>query len=343
MDIRNQRALKDTAAARLSGAAYDPKKIALLHTGAALAVTFLITLINYLLSQQIENTSGLSGLGSRAILSTIQSTLQYASSIALPFWELGFVYAAISMARGQAARPSDLPEGFRRFGPALRLMLLEGVLFLGLAMILLNISSLIYSVTPFAQTLTQQLIGMMSDTSMTVEALEETVAQMPITELMDMIMPMLVIFGILYAVIAIPLAYRFRMANFVIMDQPKTGAFAALRESSRMMRRNRLQLFRLDLSFWWYYGLLLLTAVLSYGDVILSYLGVTLPISADVAWFAFYILGALAQLVLYWQTQSYVQTTYAVAYDILRQQVPVTPPVKQPPKALPWDDYNTQP
>ena len=87
---------------------------------------------------------------------------------------------------------------------------------------------------------------------------------------------------------------------------------------------------------------LALTAVISYGDLLLAQAGVTLPMPAEVAWFVFYILGMLAQLALYWHSYSYVQTTYAVAYDVLRQQMEEEPVVEAQPKKLPWDTYTEE-
>ena len=117
--------------------------------------------------------------------------------------------------------------------------------------------------------------------------------------------------------------------------------------SGRMTRKNRLALLRLDLSFWWYYGLLALTAVIGYLDIILPQLGIDLPMPADMAWFAFYILSLLVQMVVCWRSQSYVQTTYAAAYTVLQkkfleqvaqQMAQQTPP----PQNLPWDEYKTE-
>ena len=46
MDIHNHRALKSAAAEKLGQAAYDPRKLALLHTAISMGVALLITLID---------------------------------------------------------------------------------------------------------------------------------------------------------------------------------------------------------------------------------------------------------------------------------------------------------
>ena len=56
MDIRNRRALKEAASAKLAGAQYDPRKLVLLHAAISLGAALLIALAEYYLSHQIEST-----------------------------------------------------------------------------------------------------------------------------------------------------------------------------------------------------------------------------------------------------------------------------------------------
>ena len=97
-----------------------------------------------------------------------------------------------------------------------------------------------------------------------------------------------------------------------------------------------LNLFLLDLSFWWFYALQAGAVVLSYGDGIAAGLEITLPVSAGAAALISYLLYGAAMLALFWRFGSYVQTTYAVAYDTLRYQCAMPTPKPQP-KDLPWD------
>ena len=340
MDIHNRRALKEAAGAKLANAQYDPRKLALLHTAISLGVTLLVTFLDYFLSHQVEITGGLSGMGMRTILETVQTTLQYALTLALPFWEMGFIYAALQMARGQRADLSSFPEGFRRFGSVLRLRLLEGMMYLGIAVACMYVSSFLFMLTPFSANMMELFMPLLAQVS-SVEQIERTIAEMPLETLVQVMMPFFIIFGVLFLMVAAILFYRFRVANFVLMDQPKTGALQALVSSSRMTHRKRMALLKLDLSFWWFYLLLALALVVSNGDLLLVWLGIQLPFSADVTWFVFYLLGMLMQLLVYWYTYSYVQTTYAVAYEVLQQQ-PEEPVQPVSAKALPWDDYNAE-
>ena len=83
MDIRN---LKSTAADRVSTASYPPRRLALIHTGAAVILSLLLTLVNYLLVGGMEDTGGLAGIGTRSILATAQTMLMLAGTLIMAIW-----------------------------------------------------------------------------------------------------------------------------------------------------------------------------------------------------------------------------------------------------------------
>lgn len=338
MDILNSRPLKDIASLRLSEARYDPRKLALIHTAVTVGAAFLLTLVNYLTQWQINETvSGLSGMQMRSVWATVQMVLQTAVSIAMPFWNIGFIYAAIRMARGEKADLASLPEGFRRFGPVLRLQLLRGMIFFGLGFFCVYAGAFVYAISPLAFPLMEKLQPVM-DASMTIEQVQEMLYALPQEELIQLMRPVLAIVGVLYAVVAIPAFYRFRMADFIIMDEPRMGAMVALLGSGQLMRRNRWKFFRLDLSFWWFYLPVALCMLLGSGDVLLELVGVQIPGMSGTVWLVVYVVAQLLQLAVYWRSYSYVQTVYATAYDALRQQKPEPPKPRPVPKHLPWDD-----
>lgn len=331
MDIRDRRTLKSNAAESLATAPCNPKKLIFLHAGIIAAFTLILSLLEFLLEGQIANTGGLSGLGTRTVLVTIQTVLDYASTVLLPFWNMGYIFAVLGMSRRESVKPTTLLEGFRRFGPVLRLFLLDNLIFIGLAMLCFYPSMMLFMITPLSQPFLAALEPLAADS-----ALWDPTTLMDDAAIASALVPMLVLFACVYLVVAIPIFYRFRMANFALVDNPKAGAFAALRSSARMMRRNRWALFRLDLSFWWFYGLEALSAVLCYGDVILMKLGIILPISEDASYFLFYALGLAAQTLLYCWARNHVMVTYAKAYDALRQQPAPSAPAPTP-KNQPWN------
>ena len=50
MDIRNRRALKQASAQALQEAAYDPRKLVLIHTAITLGASLLVTVLHYILA-----------------------------------------------------------------------------------------------------------------------------------------------------------------------------------------------------------------------------------------------------------------------------------------------------
>ena len=313
MDICDRRGLKGSAREALLGAAYDPKRLILIHTGAMAVLSLILAVLNFVLEKGIGGTGGLSGIGTRSILTTAQSVLQLAQVIILPFWQIGWLFVTIKLSRKEQAAPEDLLEGFRRFFPVLRLYLLQGALYMGIAMLCSYVASIIFMMTPWAAPFMDVVMQYMeaTDTAAMEAALEQVTA--------DAVLPLMGIMAVVFVVFAAPYFYRFRMAQFVILDNPKPGALAALRESRKMMRGNAVSLFKLDLSFWWFYGLELLIVALAYLDALLPLLGVTLPWSSAVTYFVLMVLYSGCQMLLYWCCKPQVDVTYAKVYEALSQ------------------------
>ena len=84
-----------------------------------------------------------------------------------------------------------------------------------------------------------------------------------------------------------------------------------------MMFKNRMNLFKVDLSFWWFYLLQALTVLVAYGNELLPLMGVELPWSGKVSYFVVLILCYGGQLALFWWKCNEVQLTYAACYEAL--------------------------
>lgn len=323
MTIHDRKDLKQTAASRLSKARFDPRLLILIHTAVSVGATLLVSVINYILQQQINGTGGLSGIGLRSILATAQSALQLACVVLLPFWEIGMLYAAMGIARKRSAEPADLTAGFRRFGPVLRLNLLRSAVIFAVIMLCVNVGTSIFMMTPLSAPLYDILLPILEAASdNTVPTVDETT----LAALFQAMLPLIPILLCLFLLLAAPVFYRLRMADYLIMEDKKTGALEAMLTSWRMTKGRAFALFRLDLSFWWFYALQAVAVLLAYGDVISGALGISLPISSDLAALVFYLLYGVAMLALNWRFGSYLQTTYAVAYDTLRYQCAMPKP-----------------
>jgi len=320
MTIRDRQALRRVADDRLAAAAYDPRKLVFISSGVSFAVALLIAFINHILYRQVDlHTGGLAGMELRTALETAATALQYVQLIALPFWSMGMFSASLRIARSTPAEPGCLLDGFRRFGPVLRLRLLELLLYLLIGIACSYAGSFLFILTPFAVPLFHLMEPMLTVTNP--EQMEALLLHMDTDALTRAMLPALVLVGILCFAVMLPVFYRLRMANFIIMDEPHTGALAAMLGSGKLMRKNRWQLFRLDLQFWPYYLLTALAMPLAYTDQLLPLLGISLPVSDDALFFLGYGAYILASLALHLWMLHRVQTTYAVTYDTLKENL----------------------
>lgn len=315
MILPNSRDLKQRAATALAPHSREVKKLILIHTAAVLALTLALMLINYALGHGIENTGGLSDIGTRAMLTTAQMVLQLFQMVAVPFWQISWLYIILKFSRGNCAATTDLWEGFRRFLPFLRLTLLKGLLFAGLIVAGVYAGAFVFMMTPFAAPLMEAAMST-TDPEAMYAAMMAATAQIQ--------MPMMVIGSIAALALCLPFFYRFRMAEYFLLDNTDLGAMTALRASRRLMRGNAWRMVRLDLSFWWFWLLDALVTVVAYLDMLLPLFDITLPVSQDVSFFGAFVLYIPCQLLLYWLCKPRVDATYAAAFDA------VTPPPQPP-------------
>ena len=319
MDLRNLREIKKFAAQRLEQSP-SQQQIVLIYAGLALGMTALMTVLNYVLGLQIDNYGGLSNLSKRTMLSTFQSMLPMAQSLITMCLNLGYLAAMLRIARGQYVSPQTLRLGFDRFWVLLRCTIIKGLLYTSGIFLSVYAGISLYLMTPLAEPVIEFLVPYLDGVSVLDSAvvLEDEVY----SQFAAMLWPAYLICGLLAAVLLFPMVYSYRMAEFVIIDKPAFGALMAMRESKKMMRRNRISLFKLDVSMWWYYAALTLASVLGYGDAILPLLGVELPFSADEGYFLFYALYLAASAGVYYLMLDRVDVTYALAYDTLKPEEP---------------------
>lgn len=316
MDIQNTKELKTFAAQRLEQ--IDGKRIVLIYSGLVLGLSVLVCLVNYLLGLQISQTGGLGNMGTRTILSAVQTMLPIVQSVVVMCIDLGYLAAMLRIARGQFTSPRTLRLGFDRFWPLLRLTVLKSLIFLGIGFVSVYLATMLFLLTPLSKSVMALLMPLMSEASAMNSGIlldDATYAQ-----LMSAMAPVMAIFGLIYCVIAAPVMYQYRMSEYVLIDHPAKGAIAALRESRKMMRGNRFPLFRLDLGLWWYYAAVLGAMIVCYGDQILPMLGIMFPWSEVVSYFLFYALYLLVQFAIYYCLRNRVEVTYALAYDAIRPE-----------------------
>ena len=314
MTIPSFKILKKNAAERVA-AAENSKKIVLIYVGAVTVLALLVTVVNYALKLQISQLGGLSNMGLRSVLSTVQSVLPMLQSVVTLCLQLGYMAAMLRVARQQYASEQPLKLGFDRFWVLLRYVILESCLYILAGMAAFWIAVQVYLLTPLSRSAMSMVTPEMADPNVIIELLQDPVFAGEITAAM---IPLFVLFGILYAVLFVPINYSLRMGRYVLIDKPGQGAVFAMKESRNMMRGSRVRLFKLDVSLWWWYAISVISSLLCYGDVLLPMVGVELPFSADVSYFLFYGLFLVAQFLAAYFFGNYIQVVYAQVYNALK-------------------------
>lgn len=309
----NRGAVKKLATKRTAGT----YRQIFLHTLVTLGAGILITILDSVLLEQIGTTGGLSGLGTRSVLETLRTVLQYANMLLLPFWEMSIFYWAIRRARGLDTQPGDFLEGFRRFAPVLRLKLLQGIVVWMILMGCTFISSLIYSFSPLALPVINLLLPYAQDIASLQAAMADEALM---TQMISYMYPVYIIMAVLTLLALLPLFYRFRMAEYELMDEKGTGAIKALIRSFQMTRKQSWNLIKLDLSYWWYFVLQILCVIPMYASTFAPLLGIAA--SETVLTVGGYAVTCLAQLILFSAFRGRIETTYALTYNALRASIP---------------------
>lgn len=313
MTIRNFSDLKQASREALDRCE-NQKQLALVYTGVLVGSSLLLTILDYILSGMIANTGGLSNMGTRSILSSLQAMLPIAQTLVMLGWNAGYTLMILRIIRRRSVDSSTLTSGFSLFFPMLRTMLLESLVYVNIAVFSFLLSSQIYMFTPWFRSLTTIVEPLLPSILGSTAAI--TVDDATMLGVLDAMIPMLVIFCVLYMVLFIPISYRFRFSTYCLVDAPRAGAIRALAASRKLLRGNCLRLFRMDLRFWWYHGILALASLIQ----MLPLLGFLLPQGFDFTYYLCYGVYIAIVFALYALVRNRVECTYAAAYDGLLEQ-----------------------
>ena len=319
MNLKKPRAIR-TAAMESLATQPNHQRVPLAFIGIYSLLALAVTVITHILSLKIDNMTGLANMGSRAIFSTISSVLSVVPMIFIIGWEMGYLMCALRYARRRYVEPMDLKNGFRKFWPILRAKILMGFVYLGMAIAAMYASTFIFMLLPISNAFYELALPLMESVTMLNPTI--TIDEATLAALTGTMWPVLAIFAVVFAVVSLPTYYGFRMVSFCIADSGSKGALVAMRESKAMMKGHKRELFKLDLSFWWFFLLEGVIGVICYLDVILPMVGISLPWSGTVTSFGFYILSLAVQAVLYWAFLNRVTVSRAVFYDAIRPQEP---------------------
>jgi len=292
-------------------------RIFMIYCGILLLCCACVTGIDYILNQMMSRSGGLGNLGTRSILSTLQTVLPIVHTLVLMGLDLGLAAAMLRISRGLYTSPQTLRTGISRFFGILRLNALKLLIFMGLGTIAMYAGMLTFFLTPLSNATTsvlEPLIAQGLDLNALLEAFWADEAML--SAFYKSLLPMYLLLAGFFLVLAVPIAYRMRCAVFTLLDDPRIGGIQAIWRSFKMTKYNCTAFFKLDLSFWWYHILCLLSAALCYTDTIGSLLGIDAPWLTDYT-YLYYGAYLVSQCVLFWFFRAKVDVSGALIYDAL--------------------------
>lgn len=311
MNFPDYRTLQRTARQRLNQAEHL-STITLIYGSITVGLTVLSLVVSYCLDLQIDKTGGLSSLGQRSILSSLQQLLSVLQMLAVWVMNLGFTGCILRICRERYTTANTLRVGVERFWPMLRSTLLRGVIYSAVSIGCFYASVMIYAFSPLSGGLSETIQSFVADGATQESLMGNPVVVAAVTQAF---VPIACITIGLFLMFGLPIFYRYRLVDYIILDNPGKGARFALMLSRRMMQGNRFKLLKVDFCFWWYYVLSAIALLLGYGDVILSMIGIPLPFSADVGYFLFFAFYAVAQFAIIYFLKAKVDQAYALIYD----------------------------
>lgn len=310
MNIRHPKTVKSVARELLSRAG-QLRQILLVYCGILLASCLVTTGLGQGLGSLMSRSGGLGNLGTRSLLSTLQTLLPMAHTLVLLVLDLGLLAAMLRISRGQFTSPQTLRTGLARFFPLLRLLLLQIPIYLALGLAMVYASMMVFFMTPLSNGVIELLTPMVNsgaDPQQLVTML--TTDDAALMAFLKAVAPIYGILLVLMAAVMIPVSYRLGVAQLVIVEDPRAGAFRALSESFRMTRRNCMAFFKLDLSFWWYYLASMLVNVLPFLDSVV-------PMSESAGWLL-YGLSLVLQIGLYYFFRPRLEVGRCLIYNAIR-------------------------
>lgn len=310
------RELKQQARERLEACPQE-KKIGLLYGGSLFVISVVYLLADLLISRLTPQTGGLSTIGTRSFMSALSGILPVVTYLLSMCLSFGYMGGMVRISRGQYASPNALRTGFERFWPLLRLTFFKGLITLGFSMGAFYLATILFTLSPFSDRLIQALEPVVSGGSLLSEGTME-LTEGVIDAVNASLLPLMAIFLVIAAVFVVPLLYRLRMTDYVLYDHPEAGALHAIRESKKMMRFHRLSVFKLDLSFWWFYLALALSYALNYAPMFLSVSGISLPVEGEALSVLCFLLSCAAEFVVIYFLRNRMEVTCALAYNRLK-------------------------
>lgn len=315
MPIRDRDSLLRTADRTMERSGPRLQQLLLLYLAIVTGLSLLSAALTVALSGRIESTGGLSGMGLRSVLSTVQAVLPLVQTAVMTALQLGYCRAALNAHRGESFSRDTLFGGFRRLIPMVVAYMLQALLYACLAMTAMYLATYIFLMLPASSDFQSLMAPLMSGFSVMSDSV--VLDEATLSAASRAVLPVIWIWLAVFLPLFLPAYYRYRMTLMRIIDQERPRPMLAMRESLAMMQRNRLALLKIDLKLWWYYLLQLAVMVVCYGDQLLPLLGVNFPWSAEISYFIFLGLSLALQFVLFYFAMNRVTLIYTAAYEEL--------------------------
>lgn len=273
--------LKRASLTRLRRYGKRPYKLAFYSVAIALAVQLLVSAMGYWVTTY-QGGEGLDGMGSVTMIQTVHELLSIVVSVLSPLWTLGFTAAIMAFMDWQDPQDTVLLKGLRHWWDFLKLYFLEGIfMFLVVLAVILPVTYL-YALTPWAKDLANipdpEIVG---EVKFVAAAADEA-------------SPLIIIYVLALIAVLVPISYRLRFTNYLILNG-WIGVFSAMVTSFQMTKGYVWSMIKLDLSFWWYY---LVTGLLALVYAAVVMLGLDLGFSFHTVFWLCCVLFALGVLAL---------------------------------------------
>lgn len=315
------RQMKRKAAALLKENGRTYQRLMRFHCGIAAGIWLVLFLSVYLLLQ-LSPKEGLSNMDTQAFIFTVQVMLIILGLFLTPFWEAGASYVSLDFIRGKRNYFPDLSVGFRCLKPLSVSMLIRGFQYLLVYYISGTLATFVLQLAPFSQIFYEDLTVLLTE---------------PDTPLQGKMVIVAAVYGFVLTGIIVFLAsqlfYRYRMTRYIILDNEETGGMKAIAESKAMMKKKKVKMFRLDLSFWWYHLPQFLGLLLPIGAMLIAIFHLAPSAQVEnICWLA--AGGSLVlRLVVGLLGKPKVAAVYGLFYQELsspRPEITVDPPKKPP-------------
>lgn len=307
-------ALERTADASLREAQYPAGKMGLVYALPLVALELLLIGATLLIQKWMSGLSGLSGMSTVSMLDTAQVVVSLLPVLMTPFWYAGYTKYVLDTVNHQPTEARTILSGFRLWTKVLGMTLLFVFCVASIGYLLYFFASMIFLSVYFLGR-TDQLMEIAKT------------QQLPD----GLLGPMMGIMAVAFLVSYLLFFYRYRLMYFSLFSDPALPNLLHLRRCRMLMRGRTGAFFLLDLHFWWYWLLRLLSGALLQLDLILALLNVSVPLSPVAQSLLCIVLWGAAELAIDALAMGKVWCTYTAAYlaAAASQPQPVRPAQQQ--------------